>query len=42
MLASICLAVLFVPSFFVVIQKFEERRAARISGTGNIETEPAP
>jgi HAE1 family hydrophobic/amphiphilic exporter-1 len=29
MLASTCLAVLFVPSFFVVIQTFEERRAAR-------------
>jgi HAE1 family hydrophobic/amphiphilic exporter-1 len=29
MLASTCLAVLFVPSFFVVIQSFEERRAAR-------------
>jgi HAE1 family hydrophobic/amphiphilic exporter-1 len=29
MLASTCLAVLFVPSFFVVIQRFEERRGAR-------------
>jgi len=28
MLASTCLAVLFVPSFFVVIQRFEERRKA--------------
>jgi HAE1 family hydrophobic/amphiphilic exporter-1 len=25
MIASTCLAVLFVPSFFVVLQKFEER-----------------
>ncbi|AMN38962.1 efflux RND transporter permease subunit [Rhodoplanes sp. Z2-YC6860] len=29
MLASTCLAVLFVPSFFVVVQRFEEWRAAR-------------
>jgi HAE1 family hydrophobic/amphiphilic exporter-1 len=29
MLASTCLAVLFVPSFFVVIRRFEEWRAAR-------------
>ncbi len=28
MLASTCLAVLFVPSFFVVLQRFEERRKA--------------
>jgi hypothetical protein len=28
MLASTCLAVLFVPSFFVVLQKAEEHRAA--------------
>ena len=26
MLASTCLAVLFVPSFFVVLQKFSERK----------------
>ena len=26
MIASTCLAVLFVPSFFVVLQRFEERR----------------
>ncbi|HEX4411101.1 MAG TPA: multidrug efflux RND transporter permease subunit [Xanthobacteraceae bacterium] len=31
MLASTCLAVLFVPSLFVVIQRLEERRAARKS-----------
>jgi HAE1 family hydrophobic/amphiphilic exporter-1 len=29
MLASTCLAVLFVPSFFVVVQRFEEWRKAR-------------
>jgi HAE1 family hydrophobic/amphiphilic exporter-1 len=29
MLASTCLAVLFVPSFFVVLQQFEERRKSR-------------
>jgi len=26
MIASTCLAVLFVPSFYVVLQRFEERR----------------
>ena len=26
MIASTCLAVLFVPSFFVVLQRFEERK----------------
>jgi len=31
MLASTCLAVLFVPSFFVVVRQFEEWRAARKS-----------
>jgi HAE1 family hydrophobic/amphiphilic exporter-1 len=29
MLASTCLAVLFVPAFFVVVQRFEEWRASR-------------
>jgi HAE1 family hydrophobic/amphiphilic exporter-1 len=29
MLASTCLAVLFVPAFFVVVQRFENRRTAR-------------
>jgi HAE1 family hydrophobic/amphiphilic exporter-1 len=29
MIASTCLAILFVPSLFVVVQRFEERRAAR-------------
>jgi HAE1 family hydrophobic/amphiphilic exporter-1 len=30
MIASTCLAVLFVPAFFVVVQRFEEWRAARV------------
>jgi HAE1 family hydrophobic/amphiphilic exporter-1 len=29
MIASTCLAVLFVPSFFALLQKFEEGRKAR-------------
>jgi HAE1 family hydrophobic/amphiphilic exporter-1 len=29
MLASTCLAVLFVPAFFVVVQRFENWRAGR-------------
>jgi HAE1 family hydrophobic/amphiphilic exporter-1 len=29
MIASTCLAVLFVPSFYVVLQRFEERRRRR-------------
>jgi HAE1 family hydrophobic/amphiphilic exporter-1 len=33
MIASTCLAVLFVPAFFVVIQRFEEWRAARSGKT---------
>jgi HAE1 family hydrophobic/amphiphilic exporter-1 len=37
MLASTCLAVLFVPSFFVVVRRFEEWRAARKTGA----TQPA-
>jgi hypothetical protein len=28
MIASTCLALLFVPSFFAVLQRFEERRKA--------------
>ena len=31
MIASTCLAVLFVPSLFTVVQRFEEWRAARKS-----------
>jgi HAE1 family hydrophobic/amphiphilic exporter-1 len=33
MLASTCLAVLFVPSFFVVLQRWQERRRPLASGT---------
>ncbi|NMJ42680.1 efflux RND transporter permease subunit [Roseomonas sp. JC162] len=33
MIASTCLAVLFVPSFFVVLQRFDEWRARRKAGT---------
>ena len=37
MIASTCLAVLFVPSFFVVVQRFEEwlksRKQPSLSGT---------
>jgi HAE1 family hydrophobic/amphiphilic exporter-1 len=36
MTASTCLAVLFVPSFFVVVQRLEEWRAGRkqVAATG--------
>jgi HAE1 family hydrophobic/amphiphilic exporter-1 len=40
MIASTCLAVLFVPSFFVVVRRFEEWRAAR-KGKKPVES-PAP
>jgi HAE1 family hydrophobic/amphiphilic exporter-1 len=40
MLASTCLAVLFVPSFFVVVRRFEEWRAAR-KGKGAAKAAPA-
>ncbi len=36
MLASTCLAVLFVPSFFVLVRRFEERRAARKHKSGEV------
>lgn len=36
MLASTCLAVLFVPSFFVVVRRFEEWRAARKSRVAEV------
>jgi hydrophobic/amphiphilic exporter-1 (mainly G- bacteria), HAE1 family len=39
MLASTCLAVLFVPSFFVVIQTIEERRATRRKPTPPVAAE---
>jgi HAE1 family hydrophobic/amphiphilic exporter-1 len=46
MLASTCLAVLFVPSFFVVLQRFEEWRASRkkkgkVAAEAPAETVPA-
>jgi hydrophobic/amphiphilic exporter-1 (mainly G- bacteria), HAE1 family len=41
MLASTCLAVLFVPSFFVVVRRFEESRAARKQAGGK-PTKVAP
>ncbi len=41
MLASTCLAVLFVPSFFVVVRQFEEWRGARKEKTKTAETAPA-
>jgi HAE1 family hydrophobic/amphiphilic exporter-1 len=40
MIASTCLAVLFVPSFFVIMQRLEERR--RGSGTGAAEVKTSP
>ncbi len=38
MLASTCLAVLFVPSFFVVMQRFEEWRKAEAARAGDATT----
>jgi HAE1 family hydrophobic/amphiphilic exporter-1 len=38
MLASTCLAVLFVPTFFVVIQRFENWRAARSGKKVGVQT----
>ena len=34
MIASTCLAVLFVPTFFVVVQRFENRLKARKQAPG--------
>jgi len=39
MLASTCLAVLFVPAFFVIVQRFDEWRAAR--SQKKVEAAPA-
>jgi HAE1 family hydrophobic/amphiphilic exporter-1 len=36
MIASTCLAVLFVPVFFVVVQRFEEWRRARAAARGSL------
>src|SRR5229473_100048 len=41
MLASTCLAVLFVPSFFVVVRRFEEWRAARKGKAEKVAAAPA-
>jgi HAE1 family hydrophobic/amphiphilic exporter-1 len=42
MLASTCLAVLFVPSFFVIVRRFEEWRAARKAPAAKpVTAEPA-
>jgi HAE1 family hydrophobic/amphiphilic exporter-1 len=41
MLASTCLAVLFVPSFYVVLQRFEEWRKSRKAGKRADDTTPA-
>jgi HAE1 family hydrophobic/amphiphilic exporter-1 len=40
MLASTCLAVLFVPSYFVVLQRFEEWRARRKAGPAGAQAAP--
>ena len=42
MIASTCLAVLFVPSFFVVLQRFEERRKKGKAPKAAPKPEPAP
>jgi hypothetical protein len=44
MLASTCLAVLFVPSFFVVLQRFIERKkpAAAVEASRPAPVVPAP
>lgn len=41
MLASTCLAVVFVPSFFVMLQSWHERRMEKKSGGKVMSTEPA-
>jgi HAE1 family hydrophobic/amphiphilic exporter-1 len=40
MIASTCLAVLFVPSFFVVMQRIEERRRAKPTSTAEAKASP--
>src|SRR6201995_3480957 len=40
MLASTCLAVLFVPAFFVVVQGFENRRAAKKAAAAGAQAAP--
>jgi HAE1 family hydrophobic/amphiphilic exporter-1 len=41
MVASTCLAVLFVPSFFVVMQRLEERRRTKRIEAAAVATSPA-
>jgi hydrophobic/amphiphilic exporter-1 (mainly G- bacteria), HAE1 family len=40
MIASTCLAVLFVPTFFVVVQRFENWLAGRDEKTSGAQTIP--
>jgi HAE1 family hydrophobic/amphiphilic exporter-1 len=42
MIASTCLAVLFVPSFFVVLQRFDERRRRHPKAGDSIGHEKVP
>jgi HAE1 family hydrophobic/amphiphilic exporter-1 len=42
MVASTCLAVLFVPSFFVVVQRLDERRRGKRPEATNVSSAPAP
>ena len=42
MIASTCLAVLFVPSFFTVLQRFEEWRKKRKAPKAAPKAEPEP
>ena len=39
MLASTCLAVLFVPAFFVVLQRFAERKKGKQTAVENPKSE---
>jgi hydrophobic/amphiphilic exporter-1 (mainly G- bacteria), HAE1 family len=42
MIASTCLAVVFVPSFYVVLQRFEERRQRRRAGRRDAQSPARP
>jgi hydrophobic/amphiphilic exporter-1 (mainly G- bacteria), HAE1 family len=42
MLASTCIAVLFVPSFFVVLQRLSERRGCKAAATGTATAAATP
>jgi HAE1 family hydrophobic/amphiphilic exporter-1 len=39
-IASTCLAVLFAPSFFVIMQRFEERRRAKPTAAAEAKASP--